>query len=364
MLILGAEDYQEYARSALSPDVWDYVDGGSGAEVTLAANREAFAAVRLRPRVLVDVSSCPTSIELLGASLRTPVAIAPLAYHGQIHPDGEVATARGAGEAGALFVVSIFASRSLEDIAAAATGPLWLQLYWLRRREVLEDLAARAVAAGYQALVLTVDTPRLGRRIRDLRNGFAVAPEFGAANVDPDVMASASEHQPGVSAIAAHADATFDTRITWSDLAWLRGLTNLPLLLKGIVTAEDARLAVEHGVDGIIVSNHGGRQLDGAVGALDALPEVVDAVAGHCPVLVDGGVRHGRDVFAALALGASAVLIGRPALWGLAVDGAAGVTNVVRLLTDELAHTMALTGRPSLAGLDRSAVVYRSGDTP
>ncbi|MFC1433737.1 alpha-hydroxy acid oxidase [Streptacidiphilus sp. N1-3] len=355
------EDYRRLARLRLDQDVWDFIEGGAETERTLGANRRAFERVTLRPRVLVDVSHCDTRTELLGAPLATPVGIAPTAYHRLAHPEGEVATAVGAGTAGALYVVSIFASRTLEDIAAAATGPLWLQLYWLRRREVLAALVDRAAAAGFRALVLTVDAPRLGRRHRDARNGFAIGSGISAVNLDAALMASAHRADPGRSALAVHTAEAVDPSVTWSDLAWLRARSSLPLVLKGILTAEDALLAVEHGADAIVVSNHGGRQLDGATASLDALAEVVDAVGAGCPVLFDGGVRSGTEVFAALALGARSVLLGRPVLWGLAAAGAAGVAGVLELATEELAHTMALTGRPGLAAVDRSAVVLRKG---
>ncbi|WP_371483641.1 alpha-hydroxy acid oxidase [Kitasatospora sp. NBC_00315] len=359
---LRIEDYQAPARRRLDHQVWDFVEGGAGAERTVAANRRAFARVTLRPRVLVDVSACDTGAELLGARLATPVGIAPTAYHRLVHPDGEVATARGAGAAGALYVVSVFASRTLEEIAAEATGPLWLQLYWLRRREVLAGLVDRAAGAGYRAIVLTVDAPQLGRRHRDARNGFAIPSGIRAVNLDPALMASAHRSDAGRSALAVHTAEAVDPSVTWADLAWLRGRSELPLVLKGILTAEDAALAVEHGVDAIVVSNHGGRQLDGAAASLEALTEVVDAVGtAPCPVLFDGGVRSGADAFAALALGARAVLLGRPVLWGLAADGATGVAGVLGLATAELAHTMALTGRPALAAVDRSAVAFARG---
>lgn len=357
---LSVEDYRRSARARLDDRVWDFVEGGAESERTVRANRRAFGRVTLRPRVLVDVSHCDTGTELLGARLRTPVAVAPTAYHRLAHPDGEAATARGAGAAGALYVVSMYASRTLEDIAAEATGPLWIQLYWLRRREVLAALVDRAAAAGCRAVVLTVDAPRLGRRHRDARNAFAIGPGVRAANLDPALMASAHRPDTGRSALAAHAAQAVDPSVTWSDLAWLRERSGLPLVLKGVLTAQDAVLAVRHGADAIVVSNHGGRQLDGAPASLDALAEVVDAVAGACPVLVDGGVRGGTDVFAALALGARAVLLGRPVLWGLAADGAEGVAGVLRLTTEELEHTMALAGRPDLASIDGSAAVLRA----
>ncbi|WP_031512093.1 alpha-hydroxy acid oxidase [Streptomyces sp. NRRL F-5123] len=353
--------YERAARQQLDGPVWDYIDGGAERERTLAANRRAFERVSLRPRVLVDVSHCDTGVELLGARLRTPIGVAPTAYHQLAHPDGEIATARGAAAAGALFVVSIYASRSLEEIAAAAPGPRWMQLYWLRRREALADLVARAAAAGCGAIVLTVDAPRLGRRHRDARNGFALGPGIRAANLDAALTATAHVAAAGRSALAVHAAEAVDPAVTWADLGWLRERSALPLVLKGILTAEDARLAVRHGADAVVVSNHGGRQLDGAPASLDALAEVVDAVGGACPVLLDGGVRGGTDAFAALALGARAVLLGRPVLWGLATDGAAGVAGVLDLVTEELAHTMALAGRPDLASLDASAVTTGGG---
>jgi 4-hydroxymandelate oxidase len=351
------EDYARLARDRLPAEVWDFVEGGSGAERTVGANRAAFDRVRLRPRVMVDASHPYTATTLLGASLSTPLGIAPTAYHRLLHPDGELATARAAGAAGVLYVVSMFASTPLEEIAAAGTGPLWLQLYWLRRRDALAGLVKRAEAAGFAGLVLTVDTPRVGRRLRDARNAFAIDPRVRAVNLDPEVMAPVHVSEPGASALVAHSAQAFDPSLTWSDLDWLRGLTGLPIVLKGILTAADAARAMRSTVDGVIVSNHGGRQLDGAVASLDALAEVVDAVGGACPVLFDGGVRCGADAFTALALGASAVLLGRPVLWALAAGGADGVGHLLRLLHEELVDTMVLAGRPVLADLDSSALV-------
>jgi 4-hydroxymandelate oxidase len=285
-----------------------------------------------------------------------PIGVAPMAYHRLAHDDGEVATAAAAGAVGALFVVPMLASRAFADIAAAASGPLWLQLYWLRRREALADVLRRAEQAGFRALALTVDAPRLGRRYRDARNGFALPPGVSAVNVDPAVMASASKYQAGTSALERHASERFDPTISWADLEWLRRHSPLPLVLKGVLTGEDAALAVEHGVDALVVSNHGGRQLDGAVPSIDALSEVAEAVAGRIPVLLDGGVRTGGDVFAALALGATAVLVGRPVLWGLACAGADGARAVLEQLGDELDEVMALSGRPRLADIDSRAL--------
>lgn len=354
---LRVEDYADAAESALAGEVWGYIQGGSGAESTVAANREAYKRVLLRPRVLTDVSRCDLSTTVLGQPLAVPIGVAPMAYHRLVHPDGEVATAAAAGAAGSLFVVSLFASRALEDIARAASAPLWLQLYWLRRREVLADLARRAEAAGFGALVLTVDAPRVARRLRDVRNSFAIPGHIRAVNLDPADVAASHQLAAGSSAIERHAREQFDPTLTWADLSWLRERTALPLVLKGILTAEDARRAVDHGVDAIVVSNHGGRQLDGAVPSLDALPDVAAAVPARMPVLVDGGIRSGTDVFKALALGARAVLLGRPVLWGLAHSGAAGAGGVLRLLREELEECMVLAGRPTLADIDPSAVL-------
>ncbi|MEU6539705.1 alpha-hydroxy acid oxidase [Streptomyces sp. NPDC047000] len=341
-------EYGEQARVRLPAEVWDFVQGGSGTESTLAADRAALDRLRLRPRVLVDVSAPDARTTVLGAPLSFPLGIAPMAYHRLASPDGETATARAAGEAGALLTVSMFASRTLEEIAAAARGPLWLQLYWLRRRDVLKELVARAEAAGFHALVLTVDAPRIGRRTHDLRNGFTLPDGVRAVNLDPDVMTVGSPVTAGSSVVQQHASEQFDPAVTWDDLAWLRQRTTLPLVLKGILTAEDARLAVAHGVDAVVVSTHGGRQLDSATAGVHALPEVVDAVDGACEVLVDGGIRHGTDILKALALGARAALVGRPVLWGLAHSGHRGVRGVLRLLHTELEDAMALSGCPRL----------------
>jgi len=333
---VNLSDYEALAKARLDRGALDYYQGGSDDEVTLRANRTAFERLRLRPRVLVDVSACDLRTNVLGIPVTMPILVAPTAAHALAHPDAECATAQAAGAAGTLMVVSSSATRSLEDVARAASGPLWFQLY-IRRLRHAEALVVRAQAAGYRALVLTVDTPRLGNRERDIRNNFE---GFPTPNYDSD-----GKEEPFMG----------DT-LTWDILDWLRSLTSVPILLKGILTAEDALLAVERGVAGIIVSNHGGRQLDGAVPSIEALPEVIAAVDGRCEVYLDGGVRRGTDVLKALALGARAVLIGRPILWGLAVDGAAGARRVLEILRAELEKAMMLAGRPTLASIDRTLV--------
>ena len=301
-------DYESLARERLQPEIWDYYQGGSDDEVTIQANRAAFARLLLRPRVLVDVSHIDMHTTVLGTPITMPVLVAPTASHKLAHPDGECATARGTGDAGTVMTVSTSATCRVEEVAEATSGPLWFQLYTHHSLETSAQLVRRVEAAGYRAIVLTVDSPYLGRRERDLRNQFRLShyismPNFGNENA---VASSLSRHM---------------TDNTWETLDWLRSITSLPILLKGILTAEDALLAAERGVDGLVVSNHGGRQLDSAIASIDALPEVVEAVGDRCEVYVDGGIRRGTDVLKALALGARAVLLGRSILWGLAING-------------------------------------------
>ncbi|WP_330333172.1 aminotransferase class I/II-fold pyridoxal phosphate-dependent enzyme [Streptomyces sp. NBC_00536] len=336
---LTTADYEALARRRLDPGVWDFLEGGAGDERTLTANREVFDRVRLRPRVLTGIGAPATETKILGSVWAAPLGVAPMAFHTLAHPDGEVATARGAGRAGLPLVVSSMASRTFEDIAAAATGPLWLQVYCFRDRATTRALVERAERAGFEALVLTVDAPHLGRRLRDLRNDFQLPAGVVPANFDG----------AGFSSPSGHARTAFDPSLDWSVVAWLRSVSSLPVLVKGILTASDARRALAAGADGIVVSNHGGRQLDGAPATLEVLPEIAQAVAGACPLLLDGGVRRGADVLAALALGADAVLLGRPVLHGLAVDGEQGVEHVLGLVAAELAEAMVLTGTGSAA---------------
>jgi 4-hydroxymandelate oxidase len=359
---LHVNDFRNAAQARLTSHVWDYLSGGSGDESAVDANRAVLDGLWLRPRVLTGVAEPDLGTTVLGRSLRLPLGIAPMAHHRLFHQDGEAATARAAGEAGALFVSSIFANRTLEEMAGQSSGPLWLQLYWLRRRDQLEKLVTRAEEAGFDALVLTVDAPVVARRLRDMRNGFSVPQEIRAVNLDDEVMAATHRSVAGASALTLHSDEQFDSAITWDDLAWLRDRTTLPLLLKGVLTAEDAALAVEHGVAGVVVSNHGGRQLTGAVPAVAALPEIVAAVDGRCAVLVDGAFRQGVDILKALALGADTVLVGRPALWGLTCDGAEGVGAVLDLLRAELAQAMRLSGCADLSGV--RSLLAASSSTP
>jgi 4-hydroxymandelate oxidase len=349
-------EYETLAFERLEPMALDYYRGGAGDEATLRANRTAFERIRLRPRMLVDVSECSLATTALGVPVSMPIMVAPTAYHCLACPEGECDTARGAGAVGTLMTASTLATRTLEEIASAASGPLWFQLYVYKDRHVSEALIQRAEVAGYQALVLTVDAPRLGRRERDVRNGFGLPAHLHTANFADPAMRDVLPPGAGASGLEVLVQQLFDRSLTWEALSWLRSATHLPVLVKGILTAEDARLAVEHGAAGVIVSNHGGRQLDGALASIEALPEVVDAVAGRCEVYMDGGIRRGIDALKALALGARGVFVGRPIIWGLAVNGAEGVQRVLTLLRDELELAMTLAGRPTIASIDRSLV--------
>ncbi len=354
MTPLTVADYERLAQERLEHSAWDYYAGGAGDERTLGENCSAFDSIPLRPRVLRDVSRIDTSTTVLGTAVPAPILLAPTAFNRLACDDGEVAAARAAGAAGTVMICSTLSTCRLEDVAAAATGPLWFQLYVYKDRAMTQELLARAERAGYRAVVLTVDTPLLGRRYRDARNGFVLPEGLSMRNFEA-AMSDAARWGTHTS-FGAYVHDLFDASLSWEAVGWLRSQTRLPLLLKGILTAEDARLAVEHGVDGIVVSNHGGRQLDGVPASIQVLEEVVDAAGGHAEVLMDGGVRRGTDVLKALALGARAVCIGRPYLWALAAAGEAGVVDVLRILREELTLAMALSGRASIPAIDRSLV--------
>ena len=317
------------ARAALPKEAFDYFAGGAFDERSLAANLADWAALRLRPRVLRDVATVDPGTTLLGRPVAHPIVVAPTAFHRMAHPDGEPATARGAAAAGAHFVLSTRSTTPVEDVARALEGrPFWFQVYVLRDRELTVDLVQRAKAAGATALVLTVDVPRLGRRLRDLVNDFVLPAHLGTVE---------SLDRPGDLADQ-------DPSLTFDDIGWLREAAGLPVVVKGVLRGDDARRCVDAGASAIVVSNHGGRQLDTALSGSAAMPDVMAAVRDRCEVYVDGGVRRGTDIVKALALGARAVLVGRPVLWGLATGGADGVTAVLGELVAELELAMALCG--------------------
>ena len=331
------------AAERLPLAVLDYYRGGANDEITVGENRRAFDRIALRFRILRDVSERSLESTVLGGPVSFPVLIAPTALQRMAHPDGEIATARAAAAAGTIMTVSTLATTSAEAVRRASGGRMWFQLYVYRDREATRELVARVEALGYEALVLTVDTPILGRRERDVRNRFQLPEGVEIANLIPEGKETLP-HVHGGSGLAVHAEDVLDPSIGWKDLAWLRSITRLPIILKGVVRGDDAERAVAEGAAGIIVSNHGGRQLDTSIPSIDALPEVVEAVRDSAEVYVDGGIRRGTDVVKAIALGARAVLLGRPVLWGLAVDGERGVLRVLELLRNELELAMALCG--------------------
>ena len=336
-------DYEPLARGRVEPGAWDYQAGGAGDELSLADNRASWDRIRLRPRVLVDATSRNLRVNAFGIALEHPIVVAPTAAHQLSHPDAERATTRGAAAAGALFTLSTISSVPMEEVAAAAPGgPRWFQLYAPADRGACRELVERAVAAGYAAVAVTVDLPLPGNRERDLRSGFEI--DLGAhlppeQPVDPDT---------GIVVLP-----TFD----WAELEWLRGVCPVPLLVKGVLRADDALRAVDAGCDGVWVSNHGGRQLDTSIAGADALPAIAEAVGSRALLVVDGGVRRGIDILKGLALGADLVAVGRPVLWALAVDGADGVQRVIEILRDELSLAMALAGCATIGDITPDLLV-------
>jgi isopentenyl diphosphate isomerase/L-lactate dehydrogenase-like FMN-dependent dehydrogenase len=360
------DDFRDAARRRLTPAAYDYFASGALTEWTLRENERAFRRWRFHKRVLVDVSTIDTGTTVLGERVPFPVLVAPTAFHRLADPDGEVATARAVRAAGTVMVASTMATASLEDIAGVGVDR-WFQLYVQKDRGFTRELVARAVAAGYRAIVLTVDTPFIGIRYTELRNRFQLPDGITLGNFGEGLGAAAGGPDgAGSSGLRAFSE-QFDQTLDWSDLAWLCGecaAAGLPVVAKGILTGVDARRAVAAGVAGVVVSNHGGRQLDGDPATLDALPEVVDEVGGDTEVLLDGGVRTGPDVVKAIALGARAVLIGRPVLWGLAAGGQAGVERVLALLRDEVADTLRQAGVPRLADVGPDLVRPSAGPQP
>jgi 4-hydroxymandelate oxidase len=348
-------ELREKARARLDPVHWDFYEGGAGDEVAVSENVQAFRRLALLPRVLRGAGPADTSVTLPGARAATPVVVAPTAFHRLAHPDGERATARAAAAAGAVLVTSMASTTAVAEVTAASRSvrpdaAVWFQLYLQPDPEVTRALVRRAEQAGCTALVVTVDSPVFGRRTRDDRNGFHDLPSGHAA----ENMRGLPGAPPG-----GTLDIAMSPALSWDDLRRLRDHTELPIVLKGVLHPDDARLAVGEGVRGVIVSNHGGRQLDAAPASVEALPRVADAVAGRIPVLLDGGVRTGSDVVTALALGATAVGVGRPVLWGLAAEGEDGVARVLAELRADTAHVLTLCGARDRAGLSRDQVVAR-----
>lgn len=348
-------EYEILAKDRMPKMAYDYFASGAEDQVTLRDNRDAFSRIKLRPRVLVDVSNIDLTTSVLGLQLAMPIMVAPTALHKLAHPQGELATARASSAANTLMILSSSSSCSIEEIAATGPGHRFFQLYVYKDRNISRVLVRRAEEAGFKAIVLTVDTPRLGRREADIKNGFKLPAEYGYKNME-GLMNLKKMDKTSDSELASWADSHFDRSLNWKDVEWLQSITKLPVLVKGILTAEDALLALQCKVAGIMVSNHGARQLDHVPATISVLEEVVKAVGGRVPVFLDGGVRRGTDVFKALALGASGVFIGRPIPFSLAVDGEAGVRKCLQMLRDEFELTMALMGVCEVKDINRRHV--------
>ena len=378
MVIANIEDLRRLARRRLPRALFDFVDGGAQDEVTLRANQSDFQRLALLPRVLIDVAQRDQSVTVLGQKLEQPLILAPTGGPGMLWPNGAVAAAQAADKAGVGFCLSTMSTSSIEEVSKAVRKPIWFQLYVMRDRGLAKSMIERAKAAGCTALVLTVDLALQGQRDRDVHNGLTIPPKLRPSTLidfalhpgwvwrfftGPKVTLAnfvGSGHGDDMFTIAEFVNAQFDQSVTWKDIEWAKSLWGGPLALKGILNPEDARLAAEHGVDAVIVSNHGGRQLEGARSAISALPDVVDAIDGKMEVILDGGVRRGTDVIKALALGAKACMIGRPFLYGLASMGGAGVDCALKILRNELDVGLALIGRASVRDLDRSALAWAS----
>ncbi|MBI2867048.1 MAG: alpha-hydroxy-acid oxidizing protein [Chloroflexi bacterium] len=375
--LVNIADMEKKARRRLPRFVFDFVAGGAEDEVTLRANRTAFERIALRPRTLVDVSTRDLTTTVLGQQVAMPVLLGPSGLARLVTPAGELAVAKAAGRAGTIFVVGVASTYTIEEVAAVATGPLWFQLYPWGGREAMAAMAQRAKAAGYCALCFTVDAPVVGKRERDIRNGMTLPPRITLNKVldvarhpgwlrgylfSPQIsLKNLDSLQPSSGKRSRRLLPQLKTSLvnpsaSWDDLAWLRRQWTGPLLIKGVMTAEDARQALNHGVDGIVVSNHGGRQLDGLPATIEVLPEIVDAVKGRAEVFVDGGVRRGADALKAVALGAKACLVVRPYWYGLAVGGEKGVARALQIYREEIDLTLVLLGRRSIAEVDGSTV--------
>lgn len=349
--VVNVNEFSVLARHVLPKMIYDFYAGGAEDEWTLRENVAAFQRIRLRPRVLIDVSHVDLSTTILGFKIAAPIMIAPTAMHKLAHPEGELATARAAAAAGTIMVLSFSSTNTVEEVAATCDAVRFFQLYLYKNRNISAELVRRAERVGYKAIVLTADTPKLGRREADIRNKLVVP---SLKNLEG--LLSINMVTEKGSGLASFASQTLDSSFSWKDIKWLQSLTSLPILIKGILTAEDAELAIQAGVAGIIVSNHGARQLDFVSSTIVALEEVVKAVRGRVPVLFDGGIRRGTDVFKALAIGAQAVLVGRPIIFGLAVKGEFGVKKVLEMLQEELELAMSLSGCCSLKDITRSHV--------
>ncbi|KAM8946675.1 2-Hydroxyacid oxidase 1 [Pelodytes ibericus] len=356
--LITVDDFEQYAKKSLTKSVFDYYRSGADDQQTLADNVAAFSRWRLYPRVLRDVSVTDLSTTILGQKLSMPICVGATAMQRMAHPQGETATVRACNTLGTGMMLSSWATSSIEEVAEAAPdGIRWMQLYIYKDRNLTRSLVQRAERSGYKGIFLTVDTPYLGRRIDDVRNKFQLPPHLRMKNFDSEDLAFSSKQGYGDnSGLAVYVAQAIDASIKWDDIEWLKGITSLPIVVKGILRGDDAKEAVKRGVSGILVSNHGARQLDGVPATIDVLPEIVAAVDGKVEVYLDGGIRKGTDVLKALALGARAVFVGRPVLWGLAYQGEEGVREVLNILMEEFKLAMSLSGCCSVQDIEKSLV--------
>ncbi|MBS1551409.1 MAG: alpha-hydroxy-acid oxidizing protein [Bacteroidetes bacterium] len=354
MTAVSISDYEIIAKEKLSQSAYDYYSSGANDEITLRENCEAYKRIFLIYRVLKDVSKRDLTTEVLGNKISMPLMIAPTAFHKMANESGEVAVAKAATKAGTIMILSTLSNSSAEEVTKASDGNIWFQLYVFKDREITVNLIKRVENAGCKALVLTVDAPFLGLRERDVKNKFNLPDGFTVKNLEPYYKEKLSlNHDSG---IAGYFSENLDPSLNWKDIEWLKSKTSLPVLIKGIGCKEDALLAVQYGADGIVVSNHGGRQLDTCRATIDVLPEVADAVSGKIEIMLDGGIRRGTDILKAIALGAKTVLIGRPVLWGLAAEGENGVSSVLDILRNELDLAMALCGCDSVSKITKDLI--------
>ncbi|XP_042419037.1 peroxisomal (S)-2-hydroxy-acid oxidase GLO3-like [Zingiber officinale] len=358
MEITNVSEYEKIAKQKLPKMIYDYFASGAEDQWTLRENRSAFSRILFRPRILVDVSNIDMTTTILGFKISMPIMIAPTAMQKMAHPEGELATARAASAANTIMTLSSWSTSSVEEVNSTGPGVRFFQLYVYKDRNVVRQLVGRAEKAGFKAIVLTVDTPRLGRREADIKNRFTLPPSLTLKNFEE--LNIEKMDMTNDSGLASYVGSQVDRSLSWKDVKWLQTITSLPIILKGVMTAEDTRLAVQAGVAGIVVSNHGARQLDYVPATITCLEEVVKAAQGKVPVFLDGGIRRGTDIFKALALGASGVFIGRPVVFALAADGEAGVRKVLQMLSDELELTMALSGCTSIEQITRNHVVTES----
>lgn len=356
----SVDELEKNAKNVLDKPVFDFIAGGAGKEWGVTNNIGAFNGYQIVPRILQDVSNIDTSIDVLGTRINSPVMVSPCAFHKLVNINGELATAKGCADAKTIMTLSTMSSYSIEETADASAFPKWFQLYIFKDREITKSLIRRAENSGYKAIVVTADVPAMGLRLRDIKNNFSLPPTVEAANFKLEKLNSLSEKTDG-SKIKEHTDQQFDSSLTWESIDWLHSITSLPIIIKGILNQEDALESLNHNVSGIIVSNHGGRQIDSIISSIDALPNITQVIKNRIPVFVDGGIRSGEDIFKALALGANAVLIARPIMWALATGGEKQVTALLNKLQSELMLTMRLTGCKDLNVIKERGLTLLTG---